>query len=452
VSRRRFLRATAAGLAAAALPARLRAAGGARKPNVVLILADDLGYGDPGCYGNAQIPTPHVDSLAQSGVRCTDGYVSAPVCSPSRAGLLTGRYQQRFGHEHNPGPERFASASFGLPLSERTIADRLKDLGYATGLVGKWHLGYRSPFLPTERGFDEFFGFLAGAHPYLPGRGRWGGPLLRGTEPVEEREYLTDAFARESVAFIERHRGEPFLLYVPFSAVHSPLQAPADRLAEFPGVADTRRRTFAAMLSALDDGVGRILSALRANGLAQDTLVFFISDNGGPTRQTTASNAPFSGSKGQLLEGGIRVPFLVQWKGHVPEGAVYREPVSALDVLPTALAAAAGTAPQERDGVDLLPHLTGRADGPPHEALFWRLGNSQAVRMGDWKLVRPGSGRPRLFNVRDDVAEQEDLSAARPRRVAQLRTAYAEWNAANIAPLWTRQTGPGDAARRRRGQ
>ncbi len=285
--------------------------------------------------------------------------MSGPYCSPTRAGLLTGRYQQRFGHEFNPGngPE------LGLPLSETTIADRLRSAGYATGLVGKWHLGAAPEFHPQRRGFDEFFGFLGGAHSYFPGQGA---PIYRGTSEVKEPGYLTDAFGREAVAFIDRHKAGPFFLYLAFNAVHTPMDATDARLKRFEAIADTRRRTYAAMLTAMDEAVGQVLDKLRAEGLDEDTLVVFFSDNGGPTMPGTTINAsrndPLRGSKRTTLEGGIRVPFAWRWTGTLPAGTVYERPIIQLDVLPTALAAAGVEAePGWRlDGVNLLPYLSGR--------------------------------------------------------------------------------------------
>jgi len=285
-----------------------------RRPNVVVILADDLGYRDLGVQGCPDIPTPNIDSIARNGVRFTDGYVSCPICAPTRAGLATGRYQQRFGFETNPGPSAYADPSFGLPRSETTLAERMKSFGYATGMVGKWHLGYRQELQPTRRGFDEFFGFLEGANNYLPGRRGARNPILRGTEPVEEKEYLTDAFAREAAAFIDKRARDPFFLYLAFNAVHSPMEAIEGYLRRFSSIKDEKRRTYAAMSAALDDGVGRVLSALRRHRLEEDTLLFFWSDNGGPTPQTTSSNLPLRGYKAQVYEGGIRIPAMVQWK------------------------------------------------------------------------------------------------------------------------------------------
>src|SRR5262249_55030691 len=311
-----------------------------RRPNVLLIVADDLGYTELGCQGCKDIPTPNLDSLAKNGVRWSNGDVSCPVCSPTRAGLMTGRYQQRFGHEFNPRPAGQAEDTFGLPLTETTLADRLKAAGYATGMVGKWHLGFKAEYQPPKRGVDESWGSLGGRSPSIPGMGNRNRGILRGGQAVDEKEYLTDAFAREALAFIDRHQKETFFLYLPFNAVHNPLQAPPKYQERFAQIKDEKRRTFAAMLSAMDDAVGAVLKRNRDAGLENDTLIFFISDNGGPTRQTTSRNDPLNGFKGQTLEGGIRIPYIVQWKGQLPAGKVYDQPVIALDIHPTAVAAA----------------------------------------------------------------------------------------------------------------
>jgi arylsulfatase A-like enzyme len=417
-------------LAALAVGTRLAAPAQAdRKPNILLIVADDLGWGDIGVQGNPDVPTPHIDSLARNGVRFTDGYVSGPVCSPTRAGLLTGRYQQRFGNDFNPGPATSADPESGLALTETTLADRLKAAGYRTGMVGKWHLGYAPKFWPTQRGFEEFFGFLGGAHSYVPqARGDRGNPIMRGVDKVMEPEYLTDAFAREAVDFIGRRKAEPFFLYLPFNAVHAPLQAGpyAERFAD---IRNQQRRTYAAMLSALDDAIGRVLGALREHRLEEDTLIVFHSDNGGPTRATSSRNGPLRGFKGQVWEGGIRVPFLMQWKGRLPSGKVYEHPVIALDVHPTALAAAGVEARPEwaLDGVNLLPHLTGGNTRPPHERLYWRFGERSALRQAEWKLVREGD-KAQIFNLREDVGETQDRGAADPDRLRELEAAWDAWN------------------------
>ncbi len=416
------------------------AGGQSAKPNIIVIVSDDHGYAEMTCQGG-NIPTPNMDAIAKNGVRFTNGYVSCPVCSPTRAGLITGRYQQRFGHEFNPGPDATAGENVGLPLTEVTLADRLKAAGYATGMVGKWHLGYAAPFHPMKRGFDEFFGFLGGAHPYLP---RAAGRLLRGTQPVEEKEYLTEAFAREAAAYVKRQKDKAFFLYLTFNAVHNPLQAPEKLLKRFESIADEKRRTFAAMLTALDDAVGAVLGAVREAGLEERTLVFFVADNGGPTRQTSSRNDPLRAQKGQVYEGGTRVPFMAQWKGTLPAGKVYDRPVIALDIHPTALAAAGAPAGPEAklDGVDLLPYLKGHGAEPPHDRLFWRFGDQWAIRMGDWKLVHPQGGTPELYNLAEDAGEKNSLIASKPEKAKELQAAYDAWNAQLAKPLWGRARRP----------
>lgn len=431
-----------------AMAAESKSAAKPRKPNILVIVADDLGYADLGFQGGKDIPTPHIDTLAASGVRFTNGYVSGPYCSPTRAGLLTGRYQQRFGHEFNPGGDG-PGGELGLPVTETTIADRLQQAGYATGLVGKWHLGSAPRFLPQKRGFQEFFGFPAGAHPYFDSDKS---DIHRGTEKIHEPEYLTDAFGREAVAFIDRHKQEPFFLYLAFNAVHTPMQATEERLHEFDTISDVPRRTYAAMLSSMDTAIGKVLGKVSAEGLDSDTLIFFISDNGGPTMKGTtinaSSNRPLRGSKRTTLEGGIRVPFIISWKNHLAPGAVYEHPVIQLDVQPTALAAAGvDIKPQWNfDGVDLLPYITGKTTSKPHETLYWRLGDQTAIRHGDWKLVSydlnvdgisgQGVSEPRLYNLANDIGETTDLSASHPEETKKLQTLWTTWSSQMATPLW----------------
>jgi len=460
------------------------------RPNIVVIVADDLGYGGLSCQGG-DLQTPQIDSLAKGGIRFTNGYVSCPVCSPTRAGLNTGRYQQRFGHEFNPGPPAEASAAFGLPLTEVTIADRLKAAGYTTGMFGKWHLGYRREYLPVSRGFDEFFGFPGGAHPYLNPRSDSNNPIMRGYETVDEKEYLTDAFTREAVAFIDRHAkdSKPFYLYLPYNAVHLPMDTTEKYMQRFTEIQDPLRRRHAAMLAALDDGVGAVMASLRKNGLEERTLVFFFSDNGGPTLKNTSTNKPLRGFKGQVLEGGIRIPFMVAWKGHLPAGKVDDRPVIQLDIMPTAVAVAGGNMPTDRpiDGVNLMPYLTGQETKPPHDILFWRLGPQAAVRKGDWKLIRhegaPIESRPAararrgaragaagsagldgigpvgtvlLYNLAKDIHEDTNLAAENPDKVNELSAALDAWESQLAKPLWgggrARNASASQPAGARRGQ
>lgn len=429
------------------------------RPNILLIVGDDMGYADIGVQGATDIQTPHIDSLARHGVRFTSGYVSGPYCSPTRAALLTGRYQQRYGHEFNPGPAQRAGEDVGLPLTEKTLADHLKAAGYATGVVGKWHLGYHPQFHPQRRGFEHFFGFLGGAHSYLDANADSANPILRGTEPVDEPEYLTDAFRREAVAFVERYQEGPWFLFLSFNAVHTPMHATAPYLDRYQHIAEERRRTYAAMMAAMDDAVGAVLEKLRDLDLEEQTLIFFISDNGGPP-VNGSSNAPLRGYKAQTWEGGIRVPFLVQWKGRLPAGTTYDQPVIQLDVLPTALTAAGVEVKPEWkiDGVDLLPFLTGEKKGPPHQALYWRFGPQMAIRMGDWKLVKASErgaailegssdlGGAQLFNLATDMGEKNNLAAREPDQVKRLKAAWMEWNSGLEEPRWIPRRG---AARRR---
>lgn len=474
MNRRQFLSlATQAGLALA-LSAPVRAAD--RLPNILLIVADDLGYGELGCQGNPQVPTPHIDSLARGGVRFTSGYVSAPLCAPSRAGFMTGRHQARFGYDINPIGAANLNLHLGLPLGETTMAERLRRAGYATGLVGKWHLGGTAPFHPLSRGFDEFYGFLHEGHYYAPvaaagvrsflrsntlapgagprvteGQVTWSNqmgtseppydednPVMRGRVPAAEKEFLTDAWAREAGDFIRRHRDRPFFLELAYNATHSPMQALDRYLKRLEQIEDPHRRVFAAMVAHLDESVGRVLAALREAGLEEQTLIFFLSDNGGPTKELTSSNAPLSGGKGSLLEGGIRIPFMMQWKGRLPAGKVYDAPVTSLDILPTALAAAGAKplAPAQLDGVNLIPFLAGEKKDPPHDVLFWRYGGQFAVRRGDWKLVRQNARAEfQLFNLARDVGETHNLAAEHPARVQELHGLLEHWQEGLAPPI-----------------
>lgn len=445
MNRRSFLQLSAAGLLTS-LPATAQ-----RKPNILLIVADDLGYAEIGVQGCTDIPTPNIDSIAKNGVRFTSGYVSCPVCSPTRAGLMTGRYQQRFGHEFNPGPALEASDTFGLPREEVTIANRLKSLGYATGMVGKWHLGYKKELLPTYRGFDQFFGFPGGAHSYIDAHDRDGNPIMRGTDAVDEKEYLTDAFAREATNFIEKNKAVPFFLYLPFNSVHAPLQTVEKYRSRFRSITDPKRQTYAAMMSAMDDAIGRVLGKLREHKLEEDTLIFFISDNGGPTPQTSSKNTPLRGFKGQVWEGGFRIPYLMQWKKHLPSGVVYDKPVIALDIHPTAVAAAGGKPAANLDGVDLMPFASGKNRNAPHEALYWRFGAQSAIRKGDWKLVNTGQESVHLYNLAQDISETKDLAAANPEKLKELQAAWDGWNREMIPAKWrTQRQGAGGGKKKKK--
>jgi arylsulfatase A-like enzyme len=425
------------------------------RPNLIIILTDDQGYGDVGFNGCKDIPTPHLDSIASNGVRFANGYVSYPVCSPSRAGLLTGRYQQRFGHERNPRFEPDNPRS-GLPLSETTLADALGNVGYRSGIIGKWHLGAHPDLHPLKRGFNEFFGHLGGGHRYFPDEmtltnastakseaDSYRLAILRDYTPVKTTQYLTDEFSDEAVRFVERHRSQPFFLYLAYNAPHSPLQAPEKYLQRFAAIKNPKRRTYAAMVSAVDDGVGRLLAKLRELGLEQNTLVVFLSDNGGPTDDNASSNAPLRGTKGSPWEGGWRVPFAVQWPGHLPKGRVYEPPVLSLDIFATiaALANAPSNAARPLDGVNLMPYLTGQNTNAPHETIYLRMFDrgAFAVRSGENKLVIPQrDAAPELFNVTKDLNESKNLANEAENRsvLDALEKRRAEWNAQLVAPVF----------------
>lgn len=424
----------------------------AAQPNVLVIIADDLGYADIGVHGGKEVPTPNIDALAASGVRCTNGYVSAPYCSPSRAGFLTGKAATRFGHEFNPhvGDE----SKLGLPLDQRTIANVMHDAGYATALVGKWHQGFDAMHHPLSRGFDEFFGFLVGGHNFLLhkdaepefGSAHSHDMIYRGRELQHLDGYTTDLFTDEALGFMNRNAAKPWFLYLAYNAVHTPLEIAEKLKSRIPAsVTDESRRGYLSLLLGLDDAIGRISAELKAKH--PNTLVFFFSDNGGSGRKpffayNTGVNTPLRGDKGQTLEGGIRVPFFVSWPGQLPAGKVYEQPVSAMDVLPTACAVSNAQQPDGVEGVNLLPYLKGETAEVPHDALAWRFGPQKAIRRGSWKLVdsrdmeaKTQSGW-QLYNLSNDIGETKNLAAEKPELVAELAKAWDDWNAKNMTPQW----------------
>ncbi len=410
-----------------------------RKPNVIVFLSDDVGYGEYGFQGNKEIPTPNIDSIAKNGTRFTQGYVSGPYCSPTRAGLMTGRYQTRFGHEFNGGGNT-GNPPFGLPVSEKTIADRLKERGYATCAIGKWHLGGAPQFVATKRGFDEFYGTVANS-PFFNPPAFIDSRISTQAKKIDDPNfYTTDAYAARAVDWIEKNKDKPFFIYLPFNAQHAPLQATKKYLDRFPDIQNENRKKFAAMMSAKDDAVGLVLAKVKEIGQEENTLIFYLTDNGGPTPQTTSKNDPLRGFKATTLEGGIRVPFVVQWKGKIPAGKTFDQPIIQLDILPTAIAASGGTVDPawKLDGVNLLPYLTGENKDKPHETLYWRFGQQWCIRKGDWKLVvsRIDGKEPKLFNLAEDIGEKEDLTAKHPEKVMELTEAWKAWNAEQKDPLW----------------
>jgi len=426
----------------------------APKPNIVIILSDDAGYADFSYNGCTQFATPNIDRLARDGVVCSQGYVTASTCTPSRMGLMTGRYQQRFGAECNvptiPTPG-YTVEDLGLDTAEHTIAQAMRANGYRTMAVGKWHLGELPQYHPNRRGFDEFYGFLGGSRSYWPledpNRGH---QILRNLQPVNEHEeihYLTDDFTTAALDFIDRNRRQPFFLYLAYNAVHTPLQAKEEDIEQYTEVTPENRRILAAMTRSLDYNVGRLLAKLDALELRENTLIFFVNDNGGP-KGTTYSNRPLRGFKGTYWEGGIRVPFIASCPARLPRGTHYDHPVSSLDLLPTAVAAAGGTIDPARqlDGVNILPYLTGERESPPHETLYWRFWRVSAVRRGPWKLIRVADDPLKqtrnlllpliLLNLETDPAETTNVAKENPAKTAELLKALETWEQPLAKPRW----------------
>ncbi|MBN9509185.1 MAG: sulfatase-like hydrolase/transferase [Alphaproteobacteria bacterium] len=489
----------------------------ASRPNVIIILADDLGYADTSANPGGRFETPNIDRIAEQGVRFTDGYATAPVCAPSRAGLLTGRYPERFGFEYNVGgAPRALREGLGLSTDQITIAQLLKDAGYHTGLIGKWHEGEQSQFYPMNRGFDEFVGFLPGASSYidptLPGvhlafrgfsddilhslvlgktrqidRAALGAtvgkelatkgaaandqklakagarlastferrPLNQIVEGADhhvvhnEDQYLTDYFADRAARYITENAkgGKPYFLYLAFNAPHMPFMVTDKYYDRFPEIKDHQLRVYAAMIAALDDGIGEVLNAVKQSGEADNTMIVFASDNGCAAYiPGLCSNTPLRGGKLSFYEGGIRVPFLMSWPGHITPGTVYHNPVSLMDVLPTALAASGGKLPTDRpyDGVDLMPYLSGRIAGPPHDMLIWQSKPLVAIRLGEWKLRETEKDANTsvyghyklLFNLRDDRNESTNLSQKDADKLRELEDLLHEWEIPMVAPKW----------------
>jgi len=420
----------------------------ASRPNIVLVLADDLGYGDLGSYGGKMVPTPHLDRLAKEGVRFTDAYVTSPSCAPSRLSLMSGAYPQRFGMTWNDD-----RSAHKLPDTQRLLPELLRSAGYATALVGKWNI-----VRPAETVFDEVIDLVEWESDYHPqpdgryiGSGATSGVGVRSSKTQgwgperEGEEYLTDRMARHAAEFVGRQTAKPFFLYVGFTAVHSPWQGRKTDQARFAHLPHEVQQLYASMVAALDDGVGRILGALREHGKEENTVVIFLSDNGPakggphiegwrpdwPAQLIVGSAAPLRGAKTDLYEGGIREPLIVRWPARLEAGNVFRAPVIANDMLPTLCAVAGAAVPASTvvDGVDLMPFLRGERTGVPHEILYWKIKSSVALRRNEWKLVRLApEWKPQLYHLSDDIGETRDLAEARPEIVEQLQAAWETWN------------------------
>ena len=427
------------------------------KPNFVLIFADDLGYGDVG-YQGGDVPTPHIDSIAEGGVAFTDGYVTCPVCAPSRAGMLTGRYQQSFGFWDNIGPYRLSKdVEPGIPVDLPILSERLKALGYTTGLFGKTHDGKAEAMQAFNR-WDEFYGFNNGASNYLGDMNRTHNPIFHNrtivSRPYADRginnndvnkkgvlvrdteNHLTDQLGDMAVKFIDANKDKPFLCYMPFNAIHGPFQAPKPLVDKYGDEPDPKRRIVKAMLDSMDQNIGKVLAALKRHGLEENTLVVFLSDNGG---HEASPNRPLRGKKGTYWEGGLRVPFCMSWKGSLPSGQTYKHPVISLDLMPTFITAAGGTVDPawKLDGVDLLPFVRGENKGRPHQTLYWTWGARKAIRHGDMKALSQDGGKTfQLYDLAKDISEQSDLAESKPAKLKGLIKRHADWESTLMPQQW----------------
>lgn len=429
------------------------------RPNILIILADDLGYGDVGFTGSKEIKTPVLDELARNGVVCENGYVTHSYCGPSRAGLITGRHQARFGMEINATFSPY-DMNMGLPPSEKTFAKRLQPAGYRTGIIGKWHLGAAPNHHPNSRGFDYFYGFLGGGQVYWPhqvtmtmpllldnGKINYGAnqgtshPLLRNNNQAEFEEYLTTALSRDAVRFV-KESNKPFCLYLAYNAPHSPLEAPKETIAEYKHIEDWNRRVYAAMIDEMDQGIGMVVDALKESGKFDNTLIFFLSDNGGVGTppwnpyENWADNGPFLQGKASWLEGGIHVPYIVHWPKQL-KPQKFDGLVSALDITATAVELAGGdTSGEPLDGVNLIPYLSGKKQGSPHPALFWRERDSTAwaVRTPTAKFVYNNwKSETCVFDMMNDPYESTNIIDKVPEKRAELAQLWNDWNARNQA-------------------
>jgi len=421
------------------------------KPNFIVILTDDQGYADVGFNGSDDIITPNIDRIAHEGTKFTNGYVTYAVCGPSRAGLLTGRYQGRFGFGRNPIIDP-TDANSGLPLEEQMISEVLKPVGYTSSIIGKWHMGTHEKFRPNKRGFDHFYGFLSGGHKYFPedltidsienAKKDWSWyntKIMENNKHVEIDEYLTDELSNEAVKFIEREKDNPFFLYLAYNAPHTPLQASQEYLDRNTHIKDKKRRTYAAMVTAVDDGVGRILAKLDELGIDDNTMVFFLSDNGG-ARNKGSDNGELRDFKGSYFEGGIHVPFAVRWPGKVPAGISYQKPVSSLDILATFADISKAPIAKERplDGVNLMPFITGKNKANPHDVLFWRAFDqgTLATRRGDSKAINSRVDGEHLYNLATDLSEKKNLLNSNQKQYQKHLKEMKTWEQELIDPIF----------------
>jgi arylsulfatase A-like enzyme len=422
-----------------------------KKPNIIFLFCDDAGYADFGFQGSKVMITPNLDKLSKEGVKFTQGYVTDATCGPSRAGLITGKYQQKFGYQEINVPNymsknsKYLGDDMGLPVDQKTIADYLGDLGYKSAVYGKWHLGNADRFHPLKRGFDEFYGFRGGARSYFPYKNFNGvyhdNKMERNFEIFEEpKKYATDVFADEAISFIEKNKNNPFFIYLAFNAVHTPMHATKEDLEKFPNLIGKRQQV-AAMTLALDRACGKVMDKLKELGLDENTIIVFSNDNGGPTDKNASLNLPLSGTKSNHLEGGLRVPYLIKWSKKLKAGQVYNNPVSTMDLLPTFYAAGGGDVKDldKIDGVNLIPFIDGSNKARPHKYLFWKKEARAVCRDNDWKLIRFADRPAELYDLSKDITEQNNLAFQEPERTKEMFKKLFEWELTQERPLWMLQ-------------
>ena len=436
----------------------------ADRPNVIVIMADDLGYADVGFQGCKDISTPNIDQLAKEGARFSQGYVTGCMCGPSRAGFITGRIQSTFGYYRNAAQP--LDPKQGLPADTKTVAHFIQEQGYVTGGVGKWHMGTADHQHPDAMGYSDWYGFLGGGlmyypldHPsyngkYLKKTKPWGGrdmhhtlPMLHNGKQAEWEQYLTRELTDAGIKFIEKNHEQPFFLFVSYNAPHEYLEAPAETIAKYPpesmtevpGVPAKSRSIYAAMVDEMDRGIGRLMETLDKLDLSQNTVVWFLSDHGGLKR--TSDNRPLRGSKGNAYAGGLRVPFVVRWPKEIKPDSVLNHPVTSLDIGATALALAGGDVQQAGlHGSDITTYMTGQSTDAPHDVLYWHTGSgpkdiSGVLREGDYKLLAQ-RGRIQLFNIKEDPSESTDLADAQQKRAERMLAQWKAWNEKSQPPLW----------------
>lgn len=405
-------------------------------PNVIIFLADDAGYSDFGFMGSKDLKTPNIDKISEQGVHFTDFHVTGSVCAPSRAGLMTGRYQHRFGAEFNYG-----SKEEGVPTSELMLSELLKEHGYKTAAYGKWHLGEIPEYHPNKRGFDEFYGFLGGHRKYFADEKddnpKKNTAMQHNGENITFDGYLTDVLGNSAIDFIKSNKENPFFIYLAYNAVHTPMQATDEDMALFEG---HPRQKLAAMTWALDRSIGKVMQTLKDEGIDDNTIVIFLSDNGGPTGQNTSSNLPLKGTKGTEFEGGHRVACAIRWNDKIEAGSKYEKLTSAFDLFPTIIEAAGikTSTKNKLDGVALQPYLSGENTAAPHDKLFWRITPWAAARVGDMKVVRADTFGIGLYNLHKDIGEIENLATQKPEELAKIENELVNWEKQMAEPFGKR--------------